>query len=147
GTVSTSQEGFGIMLRDDVYLPISDYNSSNGKSILSNYVASGIYNSGSASNVIYSRENASLKTSSSSNKLSSYYTCGGVATITMERSGGAQNTTCTVTYGGTTYTYTYYDFDYAANDYQYSYLCFYATRGTMIEISNVTLQLGEIGNA
>ncbi|MCD8201575.1 MAG: hypothetical protein LUD47_05875, partial [Clostridia bacterium] len=146
---SADQEGFGMMLRDDIYLPISDNNSSAGAVIKSNYVASGMYNSGSSApyttNVIFSRENTSLSTTKQT--LSSVYAVGDTMKISIERVGGGQSTTCTVECGSTTYTYTYTDFDFAASDYENAYICFFACRGTVVEFTNITLELGEIGQA
>ncbi len=139
-TAAVNQSGFGIMLRDDMYL------NANDSSILSNYVASGMYMSGEATTqIIYSRVATTI--TPSGNSISSAYKVGDTVTITLQRSGGGQNTTCTVVYGGQTYTYTYYDFDYVEKDYEYSYLGFYATRGTVVTVSNISLTIGEIGQA
>ncbi len=130
GTAAGTQAGFGLMLRDDIYIDTQD------SSILSNYIASGMYVSSSGSNIIYYREDTTLTTSSSSNKASAFKV-GDTATLTIVRQG--QTYSCTVVYGNTTYTYDAFDdFDLVAVDGDYIYLGVYATRGTVVEFSNIT---------
>lgn len=110
-----SQTGFGLMLRDDIYIDEID------TTILSNYVAAGAYCTSSATNVLYSREDANLATTG--NK--STFTQGSTHTLSIER----VNQNVKVTFDS--YSHTYYDFDFVAIDNDYMYICLYATRGTL----------------
>ncbi len=125
---NTKQAGFGLMLRDDCYLPIKD------ASIVSNYVAAGMYTTSSnTTEIVYSRENGVL--SSGSGSKSSLYATNDTAKLKIERTG--QVVVCTVEYNSTTYTKTYTDFDFQAIDNEYMYVGMYATRGTVCEFTNV----------
>ena len=125
---NTKQAGFGLMLRDDCYLPIKD------ASIISNYVAAGMYTTSSnTTQIVYSRENGVL--SSGSGSISSLYATNDTAKLKIERTG--QVVVCTVEYNSTTYTKTYTDFDFQAIDNNYMYVGMYATRGTVCEFTNV----------
>ena len=120
------QTGFGLMLRDDCYLPVND------KSIISNYVTAGMYCSDSAASVVYCRENGALGQVGGSAAL---YATGSTAKLSIVRIG--QVVTCTVEYAGQTYTNTYTDFDFLAIDNDYMYVGMYATRGTVATFTNV----------
>ncbi|MGM9857894.1 MAG: GDSL-type esterase/lipase family protein [Bacilli bacterium] len=129
--VDTNQEAFGLMLRDDLYLPIKD------ATIKSNYVASGMYTKDSSTHVIYSRENEKL--SSGTVSLNGLYQTDDVATLKIERIG--QVVICSVTYNDETYSNTYTDFDFTAIDNDYMYIGMYATRGTLVKFTNVNLTI------
>ena len=131
-TASTNQAGFGLMLRDDCYEPTND------KSILSNFVAASIYcdsASASASSVKFNMKYQSGLTLAS-DSLSSTYAVNDTATFTIKRLG--QVVTATTFYKEKTYTQTYTDFDFVAKDNDYFYAGFFATRGTTIEVTDVT---------
>lgn len=128
---NTNQAGFGLMLRDDVYITPE----TKDPSILSNYVTAGMYlsNNMGKNNIIYSRENAALK--NSDNTITTAFTTGDTAVLTIERIGQVVN--CTVVYKGTTYTETYTDFDFVALDNDYMYIGMYATRGVTAKFTDV----------
>ena len=127
-----SQAGFGLMLRDDCYLPVKD------ASILSNYVTAGMYaSSSSKTSIIYSRENTVLTEAAGS--VSALYDTGDTASLKIERIGQVVN--CTVVYKDTTYTKTYTDFDFVAIDNEYMYVGMYATRGTVAQFTNVNFEI------
>lgn len=123
------EAGFGLMLRDDIYINqvIPD------SSILSNYVACGIYNDDKASNYIYARENKKLLPSGITK---SYYQVGDKFSLKLERIGQVVNLTLTTK--DKTYTKTYTDFDFLAIDTNYMYVGIYATKGTVVKFSNLT---------
>lgn len=124
----TSSSGFGLMIRDDLYTPIRD------ASILSNCVCAGFI-TGSQATVNFSYENGGLvKTSNTA----SMYSVDSTATFTISRVG--QNITATTEYAGKTYSTTYYDFDLQSIDNPYYYIGMWATRGTIVEFSNVSIE-------
>ncbi len=135
--LTVKQAGFGLMLRDDIYVEQAEKNPT----ILSNYVAAGFYNSNDTeSNILYSRENAILK--NEGNKVLAYNK-GSKAVLTIERLGQVVKTM--VVYEGQTYIATYTDFDFFAIDNEYMYVGMYATRGTVATFTNVDFQI--TGNA
>jgi lysophospholipase L1-like esterase len=131
---ASNQSGFGIMLRDDIYIDTSD------ATIASNYVAAGALagKSGSVSSgtAIFSRSNTTLTTSSSNSvTISTEKTY----TATLERVG--QVVTVTFSDGTKRYTQTYTDFDFTAVDRNNMYLCLFANRGIVAEFSNVQFSI------
>ncbi len=118
-----NQSGFGVMLRDDIYIDTYD------TGINSNFVAAGILMDGST---IFSRENGTL--TKGSNSITP--TVGSSYTMTIQRVG--QVVTVTVSDGTNTYTETYTDFDFTAVDNDYMYICLFANRGLTVEFSNIT---------
>ena len=131
--VDTKQAGFGLMLRDDIYVE----QSSSDKSIISNYVAAGMYTSDSATNIIYSRE--STKLINSGNVVNGLYQTGDTALLEIERIGQVVNVK--VTYKDVVYEETYTDFDFVAIDREYMYVGMYATRGTVAQFTNVSFAI------
>ena len=129
--VDTKQEAFGLMLRDDLYLPVKD------ATIKSNYVAAGMYTKDSNTHIVYSRENETLSSGIAS--ITGFYQTDDVASLKIERIG--QVVTCSVTYKDQTYTNTYTDFDFTAIDNDYMYIGMYATRGTLVKFTNVNLTI------
>lgn len=115
-----SQSGFGIMLRDDIYIDKSF--SADG-----NYVAAGCYGLGSSANILFSREGKALTPSG----IKGTYAAGETHTLSIKKT----NQTVIVTYDDKTFTYT--DFDFVATDYDYAYICLFATRGVSATFSNV----------
>ena len=130
-TASTKQAGFGLMLRDDVYLPIND------SSITSNYVTAGILCEESSTNALFKRENASLSKGQAFD--SGLPAVGDVYTMSIERVG--QSITVTVTKGDKTVTTTHYDFDLFAKDGSYMYVGMFANRGTVVEFTNLEFEI------
>lgn len=126
---AVNQAGFGLMLRDDVYLNETASNSS----IKSNYVTAGVLGGSSGTTVLFSRENTKLNKGTAFAE--STFTVGYTFTMSIERVG--QSVTVTVEYNGQTYTNTYYDFDFLAKDTGYMYVGMFANRGTIVEYTNV----------
>ena len=126
-----TQDGFGIMLRDACFAPKQD------SSLMSNYVAAGIYRTSNATNVNFSRSNLTSITKSG-NTLTSYPSVNDTVKFTLTRTG--QKVVVTTTYGGTTYTTEYLDFDFVAMDSQYFYLGMFGARGTVVEFTNVSYE-------
>lgn len=133
---SVNQAGFGLMLRDDVYINATSQDSS----IVSNYVTAGVLGGSSGTTVLFSRENTSLNKGTAF--VNAAFAAGDTFTMTIERIG--QSVTVTVVYGDTTYTDTYYDFDFFAKDTEYMYVGMFANRGTIVEYTNVAFtELGD----
>ncbi len=120
-----AQTGFGIMLRDDIYIDKRD------SSILSNYAAAGVYGLSTAANILYTRENGALKPVNKAQTLDTEKT----HTLSIERSGK----TVTVTFDGMSQQYP--DFDVVVKDSEYMYICLYTSRGTAVTFNNVNLQI------
>ena len=129
-TASTKQMGFGLMLRDDIYLPIKD------ASIVSNYVTAGILCNESDSVANFKRENGTLDKGDSFGALPA---AGEVYTLSIERIG--QSVTVTVTLGDKTVSKTHYDFDFFAKDGSYMYVGMFANRGTVVEFTDVQFEI------
>ena len=130
-TASTKQAGFGLMLRDDVYLPVKN------SSIVSNYVTAGILCEADSTTALFSRENTTLTKGESF--ASALPAVGDVYTMTIERVG--QSVTVTVTCGDNTVSTTHYDFDFFAVDNGYMYVGMFANRGTVVEFSNLQFEI------
>ena len=129
-TAGKNQVGFGLMLRDDVYINMTAADAS----ITSNYVTAGLLTATTSSlNVNFLRENGVLN---KGEKISSdLHATGDTFTASIERVG--QTVTVTVVYGGQTYTDTYYDFDFFAKDNGYMYVGMFSNRGTVVEFTDV----------
>lgn len=125
-----NQAGFGLMLRDDCYTP-------NKVAVSTNYVAAGLYASGTAETTVnFSRESTALKLTE--NKISALYKVDETAEFTIERTG--QVVKVTTVYGEKTYETTYTDFDFVAQDNAYMYVGMFGTRGTTAEFTEVTYE-------
>ena len=128
-TASVKQSGFGLMLRDDAYI-----NQNTSKVLITtNYVAAGFKTSDSTTSALFSRENNALV--DAGNTIGSLYQVDETAKFTITRVG--QSVTTTIEYLGQTYTKTYYDFDFFATDGNFMYVGMYATRGTVVEFTNL----------
>lgn len=126
---AVNQAGFGLMLRDDVYINEEASNSS----INGNYVTAGILGGKDSCTALFYRENTTL--AKGENFANAAFAAGDQFTFTIERVG--QSVTCTITFGDTTYTTTHYDFDFFANDTEYMYIGMFANRGTVVEFTNL----------
>lgn len=132
GAADLATGGFGFMLRDDCYVPTKD--ASVGKA---NYVAAGLYANSSTETIVnFSRESTVL--AKTDNKVSSMYAAGSTATFTITRTG--QVVKVTTVYLENTYETTYTDFDFTAIDNGYMYLGMFATRGTVVEFTNLSYE-------
>lgn len=130
-TANTKQAGFGLVLRDDVYLNQTEKNIAG---INSNYVTAGmlVNNDSTTANVLFYRETKSLKKGEANVDA---YAVGDTAALSITRAG--QLVITTVVYKGQTYTQTYTDFDFTAVDQNYFYVGMFAIRGTTIEYTDV----------
>ena len=129
-TASTKQAGFGLMLRDDIYLPIKD------ASIVSNYVTAGILCEADSASALFLRENSTLGKGQSFGALP---VVGEVYTMSIERVG--QSVTVTVSLGEKTVSTTHYDFDFLAKDNGFMYVGMFANRGTVVEFTDVQFEI------
>ena len=130
-TASTKQAGFGLMLRDDIYLPTKD------ASIVSNYVTAGILCEADSTYALFKRENATLNKGQSFG--SGLPAVGDVYTMSIERVG--QSVTVTVSLGDKTVSTTHYDFDFLAKDNGYMYVGMFANRGTVVEFTDLQFEI------
>lgn len=121
---TANQTGFGLMLRDDIYI------DARNKGTTGNYVAAGAYGTSTATNVIFSRAGATI--TPSGNKKN--YTQGDSINLSIEKN----NQTVIVTFGE--YSETYTDFDFVKVDGDYMYICLFATRNTVATFSNIVLE-------
>lgn len=128
---TSKQAGFGLMLRDDVYLPVKD------ASIVSNYVTAGILCEADSTMALFKRENAALGKGQSFG--SGLPAVGEVYTMSIERVG--QSITVTVSLGDNTVSTTHYDFDLFAKDGDYMYVGMFANRGTVVEFTNLEFEI------
>ena len=130
-TAGKDQTGFGLMLRDDAYLPNKD------ASIVSNYVTAGFLTTKTGLNANFYRENGTLDKGSEIS--SSLHAADETFTASIERIG--QTVIVSVTYNGNTYSETYYDFDFLAKDNGYMYVGMFANRGTVVEFTDLSFEI------
>ena len=131
-TATTKQAGFGLMLRDDCLI-----NQTAAGAIATNYLTAGIYaDSDSKMMANFYRENGTFHKGKTMNGM---YAVGDVVTFTIERIG--QTVHVTTVYNGVTYTESYYDFDLFARDGGYMYVGMFANRGTVVEFTNLHLEI------
>ncbi|MCM1438634.1 MAG: GDSL-type esterase/lipase family protein [Roseburia sp.] len=117
-----TQSGFGIMVRDDIYLDVND------GSLNSNYASAGILSS--KGEIFYGRQDKKMV--KGTNKL----TCAVGSTYQM--SIVKENQTIVVSIGDEKYTWT--DLDLISIDNDYVYICLFANRGITAEFSNLQYQ-------
>ncbi len=127
-TTGNNQTGFGVMLRDDIWVDKFD------SAILSNYASAGycVSGSGTSFNATYSRVNGTI---AFGKKATKDFAQGDQVEVSITK----VNSTVTVTIGD--YTTTYYDFDLCAVDENFMYIGMYATRGTIATFTNVNFQI------
>lgn len=130
GTDKPNQSGFGMMLRDDIYIDGEPADTYTGKEVItSNYVTAGVFGDGSSA--LFYRESGELKKTSNTATVA----VGSTYTVSIERIG--QTVNVTFSDGTHNYTTTHTDFDFVAADNNYMYLCLFANRGLVCEFSNV----------
>lgn len=130
GTDKPNQSGFGLMLRDDIYLDGIPAETYTGKeTITSNYVTAGVFGDGTSA--LFSRVNGTLTKTGNSTTVAVDSTY----TVSIERIG--QTVNVVFNDGTHNYTKTYTDFDFVAADNNYMYLCMFANRGFEVEFSDV----------
>ncbi|MDE5566061.1 MAG: hypothetical protein K2I77_03645, partial [Anaeroplasmataceae bacterium] len=130
-SASTNQAAFGLMIRDDCYIN----QSVNKVVITSNYLTAGLVTASQGMNALFYRENSALVTNQ--NSISEQYQVDDTAQFKITRLG--QSITTTVIYKGKTYSETKFDFDLFAVDQGFMYIGMFATRGTVVEFTNVSL--------
>ena len=134
GTSNPNQSGFGLMLRDDIYIDGEPEGTYTGKEVIStNYVTAGVMGDGSGA--LFSRENSKLTKPSNSTTVA----VGSTYTVSIERLG--QVVTVAFNDGTHNHTKTFTDFDFVATDNGYMYLCMFANRGLVVEFSNVQFEI------
>ena len=120
---SQGQAGFGIMLRDDMYI-----NKGKDFKPTSNFLAVG----GLGTSAVFKRESATLSSESDTtmaiNATTTYH-------LTLTRNG--QNTTVTFSDGTHEYTKNYLDFKMNLIDKEYMYICLFANRSLVANFANV----------
>ena len=126
---ANSQSGFGIMLRDDMYV------TSNFRNLKSNFAAVGALNATSAT-AIFKRESENLayepEMTTTINTTATYQ-------LSLTRTG--QNTIVYFSDGTQQYSQSYKDFKMNLVDSEYMYLCLFANRGLVAQFSNVSLMI------
>ena len=128
---NTKQAAFGLMLRDDSYLPTQN------SAIKSNYLTAGLLCDGTdATYACFMRENGKLNKGRS---FGGFYQVGETYTLSIERIG--QTVILSVSLGEKTVSETYYDFDLLAIDGDYMYVGMFANRGTLVEFTDVDFQI------
>ena len=127
---TTKQGGFGVMLRDDCYINVTE-----AKTINSEFAAGGLLvnNNANGGNTIFSRYSNTLSKVSTS-EITSLPKANSVYEVSLQKIG--QSTIITVD-NGTKYTYTFMDYEYSTKDTSYMYVGFFANRGITITIENV----------
>lgn len=126
-----TQAGFGLMLRDDCYVPVND------TALASNYVAAGfLANAATTPSVNWKREATKLGLDKT---VTGYWAVNDTAELSIERVG--QVVKVKTIYKGTTYEDTYTDFDFVAKDSDYFYAGMFGTRGTLVEFTDVVLTI------
>ena len=127
-----NQAGFGLMVRDDIYIGSTEV-------VSSNYVTAGCYGTSTKAVMGYARNGGSL--AASSNKVD-YPAANSEYLLTLARS--SQSITAKI--GNYSYS-AVSDFDLAVSDSEYVYVCLWATRGTEVKFSNISFTSNEWANA
>ena len=134
GTSNVNQSGFGLMLRDDIYIDGIPADTYTGKeTVASNFVTAGALGDGSS--VLFSRENAKLDKPANQTAIA----VDSVYNVSIERIG--QTVNVSFADGTKTYNKTFTDFDFVAVDNDYMYLCLFANRGLVAEFTNVQFEI------
>lgn len=127
------QSGFGLMLRDDIYIN----QASATEIVCSNYLATGFITTDSNMSPIFYREHTELHKEEP--LLDFLYKENDIVKLRLERIGQAVN--LELIYNNECYKRNYVDFDLQAIDHNFLYACMFSTRGTVIEFSNVNFTL------
>ncbi|MCM1131679.1 MAG: GDSL-type esterase/lipase family protein [Roseburia sp.] len=130
-TAHVKQAGFGLMLRDDCYI----HQKANTEIITSNFLAAGLVTTEIAMSPIFYREQAELHKEEP--LLDFLYQKDDVVDLKIERVG--QSMKMSLDYKGKCYSKIYVDFDLLAIDHSFMYVGMFATRGTVVEFTNVNL--------
>lgn len=127
------QSAFGIQLRDDMYI-----NANYKRNIASNYVCAGLITADASTNIIYSRISAT-EVIKENNTFNNFYKEGEELDLSIERLG--QKITAYVKYNGKEYIKNYFDFDLIKTDNEFIYICLSASKGVIIEYSDVKFEI------
>lgn len=124
--VADGQSGFGLMLRDDMYM-----NKGKDLTVKSNFIAAGLL----GNKALFSRNETVLTSESNSMVVadSKEYTVSMVST--------GQGVTITISDGTSTYNKAYQDVKMNVIDNQYMYLCLFANRALTVEFSEVQFEI------
>ena len=120
------------MLRDDIYVEQEKPNNL----IISNYVCSGAILCGDKCKILYCRENALRIDEPNFAEI-----FGVDDEIKLYISSTGQTITTRFVYRGINYEKVYYDFDLFYIDTEYCYVGFYATRGIVIDVTDVNFEI------
>ena len=131
--LNTRQSAFGIQLRDDIYI-----NSTYKRVIASNYVSAGLITSDASTNIIYSRVSPT-EIIKENNYINEFYKEGEELELKLERLG--QKITVNVLYRNKEYNKDFFDFDLIKTDNDYIYICLSASKGVIIEYSDVKFEI------
>ena len=132
------QAGFGIMLRDDLYL-----NQKAAKEVIaSNYITSGVITNAKSYVINYKRE-STTEITRSSNVVHHPYFKGDKFKLYLNRLG--QRVIVRVSNEEFSYENEYLDFDLQAHDFNNMYVGLFATNGTIVKYSNINFKI--TGNA
>ncbi len=128
GGGANGQSGFGLMLRDDIYVNRLDV------AALSDYIVSGVlgYPEG---NAVFYREGSKL------NWAKNPVTVGEGTTLELKLVREGQKITAEVRAEGKTYQKQFFDFKLDSVDGKYMYLCLFATKCLKAEFSGVVLKI------
>ena len=127
-TAGIKQAGFGLMLRDDCYTPV------NNSAVMGYYVAAGILTNESDQIAIFARQ-SETSIEKSDNVISELYLANQTAILTIEKIDNVVK--CTVEYGGETYEEEFINYSFNSKDPGNMYVGMFATRGTVVEFTNV----------
>lgn len=125
---STSQAGFGLVLRDACWIHKKD------GSLLTNSVYAGLLTT-SKTTAVANFSRIDNKITNSSNSVTANFDNTFTATFTIKREG--QTVYVTTKIGDTEYKNEYIDFSFTAKDSDYFYLGMFAARGIIAEFTNV----------
>lgn len=129
-----SQSGFGLMLRDDMYL-----NQDEAKKVIaSNYVCAGVLTDANGFAINYKRE-SSTEITRSEFYVNYQYQINDEFGFEIERLG--QRITVKTIYKNKEYFNEYLDFDLVAIDGNYMYLGMFATKGIVVEYTNTEFEI------
>ena len=137
-TKGLDEEGFGLMIRDDCYIN----NIEKNLPIYSNFISSGIFKSYSKLNILFSRDEKNGLKCDGEIKIEKYNKDD---IIYMEIIRKGQSIDSKLIFNKNEYKKNYVDFDLSTIDNKFIYIGIFATRGILIEISELKYEI--IGKA
>ena len=127
------QSAFGIQVRDDIYL-----NSDCKRTIASNSVCAGLITADASTNIIYARK-STTELQKENNTINEFYKKGEELFLEIEKLG--QKISVKINYRNKTYEKLYFDFDLTKIDKDYYYVCLYASKGILVEFSDIDFKI------